>query len=57
MYASCFLLIPSILDMITVEVALKKYLSKDKVGHSGCREELESDRFASRAGIRSVHHA
>lgn len=49
MDASCFFLIPSILDMITVEFALKKYLSKDKVGHSWCREELESDRFASRA--------
>jgi len=57
MYASCILLIPSIPDMITVKFALKKHLSKDKGGHTGYREELKSDRFASTAENQSVHHA
>ncbi|KAK2532250.1 hypothetical protein Q9233_005266 [Columba guinea] len=44
-------------DTVTVEFALKKHLSKDKSGHAGYRQDLESDRFASRDESQSVHHA
>lgn len=47
MYSSCIFLIPSIPDMITVEFALKKHLSKDKGMQQG------AERSSSLTGLQT----